>query len=158
MLPADFSVKEENWQVVRKEIAAADDIYASTLVIKEVMEKGIPVYENGATRYFIFGKDMPPLFVKSEPKYRVEQIWERYVEFIQSKIKNQEFDLLLIDQWMPLPTSIQDSAIDTKELLQHYYEKTATYTLPLAKRPGGGNYLIETWKPIPTKPDSADRY
>ena len=158
MLSRDFSVNEASWETVRQEIAGADDIYASTLVLQEVMDRGTPVYQNGHTRYFIFGKDIPLFFVKSEPKNSVEQIWERHVEFIQSKIKNQEFDLLLIDQWMPLPTLSQDSAVDTKELLQHYYEKTATYTLPLAKRPGGGNYRIETWKPIPTKPDPADRY
>ncbi len=154
ILTTDFSVEEKGWQIIRQEIANADDIYASTLVLKEVMEKGAPVYQNGHTRYFIFGKDMPSFLAKSDPEKTVPEIWERHVQFIQNKIKNQEFDLLLIDQWMPLPISTNDSSIDTKMLLKNHYKRTANISLPLANRLGGGNHTVQVWKPIPAALDT----
>jgi len=155
ILPTDFSVDESGWEIVRQEIADADDIYASTLVLKEIVEKGAPVYQNGHTRYFVFGGNVPSFLVKSDPEKSVPEIWERHVEFIQTKMKHQEFDLLLIDQWMPLPTSMRDSAVDTKTLLKKHYKRTASVTLPLAKRLGGGNHVVQIWKPIPGTPDAS---
>ena len=114
------------------------------------MEKGSPVYQNGHTRYFVFGKDVPLPLVKQDPKDAVSEVWERHVDLIQTKIRNQEFDLLLIDNWMPLPTSLHDSAAtDTEKLLKSYYHRTANINLPLANRPGGGNFSVQIWKPIP---------
>lgn len=153
LLHSDFSVGEENWRTIRKEIAEADDIYASTLVLPEIIEKGIPIYNNGHTSYFIFGKNAPPLFIKSDPEQTVPEIWERHVEFIQSKIKNQEFDLIMLDHWMQLPTSFQENPVDTKVLLEKHYIKTGEMTLPLANRPGGGGYRVQIWKPGPVTPD-----
>ena len=123
MLPKDFSVEEKNWQIVRQEIAEADDLYASTLVLQEIMKSGSPVYLNGHTRYFPFAKNKPASFVKSDEKNRVPEIWERYIELIQTKIKNQAFDVLLIDQYMAFPSSSQNSVTDTKTLLEANYKK-----------------------------------
>ena len=148
MLPKDFSVEEKNWQIVRQEIAEADDLYASTLVLQEVMKNESPVYLNGHTRYFPFAKNKPASFAKSDEKNRISEIWERHIELIQTKIKNQAFDVLLIDQHMSFPSSSQNSVTDTKTLLEANYKKTANVTLPLAKRRGGGGFNVQVWKPI----------
>ena len=148
MLPKDFSVEEKNWQIVRQEIAEADDLYASTLVLQEIMKNGSPVYLNGHTRYFPFAKNKPASFAKSDEKNRISEIWERHIELIQTKIKNQAFDVLLIDQYMAFPSSSQNSVTDTKTLLEANYKKTANVTLPLAKRRGGGGFNVQVWKPI----------
>lgn len=147
MLSRDFSVNDESWNRVREEISSADDIYASTLVINEILKKGGPVYSNGHTRYFPFGSNKPTFFIKTEPGHTVPEIWERHVDFIQSKIENKEFDLLLIDYWMHLPKSAQESAIDTKVLLKRYYRRVDTISLPLMDRLGGGEFSVQIWKP-----------
>ena len=150
LLQTDFSVNEDSWRIVKKEIAQANDIYASTLVLQEIMAKGAPVYESGATRYFIFGASTLP-YLKTDPDHTTLEIWERYVQLIQGKIKNREFDLLLIDNWMRLPKSLRDTEVDTQTLLRQNYRKTAI-VLSLPQRPGGGDYNVQIWKPIPAKP------
>ena len=52
MLPANFSIKEDSWRRVKAEIASANEIYASTLVLQYVLEKGAPIYLSGSTRLF----------------------------------------------------------------------------------------------------------
>jgi hypothetical protein len=148
MLPTNFSVNEKNWQIIQQEIAEADDLYASTLFLQEIIEKNAPVYLNGHTRYFPFGTDKPAFLVKTDQKKRISEIWERHIELIQTKIKNQAFDVLLIDQYMAFPSSSQNSVTDTKTLLEANYKKTANVRLPLAKRRGGGGFNVQVWKPI----------
>lgn len=169
MLPRDFSINEDSWKRVKAEIASADEIYASTLVLQYVLEKGAPVYLSGGTRYFVVANDKPSFMTDSQEHDSVPDIWERYVNMIRSKIQNREFDLLLIDNWMPFPTSMQKSAIeaetllesmqnirkDTEKQLRGNYTMTAEITLPLVKRPGGGNYQLQIWKPIQGNPESA---
>ena len=165
MLPADFSVKEESWQRVRIEMASANEIYASSLVLQYVLEKDAPIYLSPSTRYYVVANDKPSFLIDMQQKDTVPEIWERYVNLIHGKIQKREFDLLLIDNWMPFPTSIQDSAkktetllesmqrvkVDTERLLKANYMMTAEITLPLVKRPGGGNYQLQIWKPIEGK-------
>jgi hypothetical protein len=168
MLPSDFSLKEDSWRRVRAEIASANEIYASTLVMQFVLEKGAPVYRSAGTGYFVFaGK--PPFLMDITKKDPIPEIWDRYVNQIQTKIQNREFDVLLIDNWMPLPQSIgmlrhnavpspkltQNPGVDTHTLLKENYERTAAITLPLVKRPGGGNYQLQIWKPIQGNPERA---
>ena len=154
MLPKDFSVKEDSWRRIRKEISEANDVYASTLVLKEIMQKGAPVYLSGSTRYFILGNNKPSFLVKTNKEHTVPEVWERYVNFIQDKLRKKEFDLLLIDNWLLLPNSILGSEPDTLTVLKRHYKRTDTIILPLVKRPGGGKYRIRVWKPIPGKPAS----
>jgi hypothetical protein len=150
MLPTDFSVEEANWRIIRKEIAEADDVYASTLVLQEILEKDAPVYQNGHTRYFIFSKDLPSWLGSTDQAHTLQEIWKRYIELIQGKIRNQEFDLLLMDEAMYLPSMMKSSENETEVLLHKYYAQTADLTLPLAKRLGGGDYRVRIWKPIRT--------
>lgn len=165
MLPTDFSVDEASWSIIRKEIAEADEIYASTLVLQEILKKDATVYEDGHTRYFVFSRNLPSWLGSTDQAHTVQEVWARYVELIQGKIRNQEFDLLLMDHWMNLPSSMnysendteafsmKYSENDTKALLNKYYAQTGNVTLPLAKRLGGGNYQVRIWKPIPITPD-----
>ncbi len=162
MLPSDFSVKDDSWRRVKAEIASANEIYASTLVLQYVLDKGAPVYRSAGTVYFIFAFVQPESLLDTREKDSVPEIWERYVNMIQNKIRNREFDLLLIDNWMPFPTSIQNSGKgaetleeslqnigkETENQLKANYKMTAEITLPLVKRPGGGNYQLQIWKPI----------
>ena len=153
MLPTDFSVNEKSWQIIQQEIAEADDMYASTIVLQEVIKKDLPIYLNGHTRYFPFGKDKPAFFVKTDQKKRVSEIWDNHIELIQTKIKNQEFDLLLIDPYMMFPSTSQNPVADTQTLLRAHYKRTADVPLLLANRSGGGKFNVQIWKPIPDIPD-----
>jgi hypothetical protein len=170
MLPSNFSLKEDSWRIVKTEIASANEIYASTLVLQYVLDKGAPVYLSPSTRYYVAANDKPSFFNDIHRKDTVPEIWERYVNLIQGKIRNREFDLLLIDNWMPFPTSIQNSGKgaetleeslqnigkETENQLKANYKMTAEITLPLVKRPGGGNYQLQIWKPIEGKTERAE--
>lgn len=149
LLPKDFSADDKNWITVRNEIAQAEDVYASTLVLGEVIKHGGQVYLNGHTRYFPFGKNKPEFLVKAEPEHTVAVVWNRHVDRIQTKIRNQEFDLVLIDTWMALPTYMADPGTDTKKLFEQHYERTDQFALPLIERRGGGKFGLEVWKPKP---------
>ena len=148
MLPSDFSVNEENWLKIREKIANADDVYASTLVLKEVIAKGDPMYLSGGTRYFLFGANKPAFLSKSDPNTTVAVVWERYVENFQEKIRNQEFDFLLIDMWMPLPNSQKDISVDTQALISQFYTVSDDLRLPLMNKRGGGVFRLRIWTPI----------
>lgn len=148
MLPSDFSVNEKNWVKIREKIANTDDVYASTLVLKEVIARGGPIYLSGGTRYFSFGADKPAFLSKSDPNETVAVVWERYVEDFQKKIRNQEFDLLLIDTWMPLPSSKKDMGDDTQALVKQFYQVSENLWLPLMSKRGGGVFALRVWTPI----------
>ncbi len=147
MLPGDFSVREEPWDRIRHEIATADDIYASPLLISEVMHKGAPIYLSGATPYFFFGNPTPSFLAKTDPKQSVLAVWNNYAERIHTKIRNREFDLLLLDHSMILPTSTGESAAEARAFLGEYYQLLDTIRLQLLDRPGGGYYSVEIWRP-----------
>jgi 4-amino-4-deoxy-L-arabinose transferase-like glycosyltransferase len=151
MLPSDFSVNEENWVKIREKIANADDVYASTLVLKEVIAKGDPIYLSGGTRYFLFGSDKPAFLLKADRNKTVGEVWERYVKNIQKKIRNQEFDLLLIDMWMPLPNSQKDKSVDTQTLISQFYKVSDSVQLPLMNKRGGGVFGLRIWTPITSR-------
>ena len=149
MLPQDFSVEARDWQRIRSEIAEADDIYASTLVLEDIVAKGAPVYLSGGTRYFIFGGEKPDFLKKTNEQDEVVALWEQFVAQIQRKIANQEFDLLLIDNKMNLPESLFNTEVNTKALLRQHYQMSDRVKLPLMDRLGGGRFRVQVWKPIP---------
>ena len=107
--------------------------------------------------------EKPAFFVKTNPEHRVPELWNRHVEFLQGKIRRQEFDLILLDNWLHFPDLMQnlgaengtdsgnDSRIDNEKnseaLLNTYYTQTAKFTLPLVKRRGGGSFKVQIWKP-----------
>ena len=159
MLPSDFSVEEASWIKLREEVSQAGDVYGSTLVLQEIIEKGAPIYLSGGSRYFLFGTFKPSFLVKSKPEHTIPEVWERYVKLIQTKIKKQEFDLLVIDHWMRLPTSkpsltlIQTAESETLALLKVHYTETDTMMLPLADRLGGGKFRVHLWKPKTDGPE-----
>ncbi|MCP4951565.1 MAG: hypothetical protein GY922_06920 [Proteobacteria bacterium] len=147
ILPNDFSVNEKNWGKVRSEIAAANNIYASTLVLREVMDKEGPIYHNGHTPYFLWAKDKPAFLVKSIHEETIPQIWQRHRERINTELKNQSIDLVLLDNWMQLPQPDEDSDIDLQKTLQTYYEQTDLLGLRLMDRRGGGRFNLKIYKP-----------
>ncbi|MDG2410290.1 MAG: hypothetical protein P8M21_00485 [Halioglobus sp.] len=147
ILPNDFSVNEKNWGKVRSEIAAADNIYASTLVLPEVMDKEGPIYHNGHTPYFLWAKHKPAFLVKSAPEETIPRIWQRHRERINTELENQSIDLVLLDNWMQLPPSDEDTDIDLQKTLQTYYERTDSLGLRLMDRRGGGRFNLEIYKP-----------
>jgi len=155
VLPTDFSVNEKNWDIVRSEIAAADNIYASTLVLRETLDKGGPIYHNGHTPYFLWAKHKPAFFVKSVHEETVPQIWQRHRERLNNKLKNQSIDLVLIDNWMELPPSDDPSDIDLQKTLETHYEQTDTLGLRLMDRRGGGLFNLKIYKPRDKTPDSS---
>lgn len=147
VLQHDFSINDENWQKMRSEMSAADTIFASPVVLAEIVQSGKDVFENGHTRYVVMAANKPKIFEQEDPGATPAAIWDNYISRIQQKLKAQEFDLVLLDQWMNIPNSILPGE-NSNDLLNKYYYRSEVITLSLAKRPGGGNYLIQVWKPL----------
>ena len=70
---------------------------------------------------------------------------------ILKKIRNQEFDLLLIDMWMPLPNSQKDKSVDTQTLISQFYKVSDSVQLPLMNKRGGGVFGLRIWTPITSR-------
>lgn len=149
VLSHDFSTNSKNWEKMKQIMSGADSIFASTVVLSEVVGTGKEVYDNGHTRYFYHAEERPPIFSHGGPDQGITKMWTRYVNEIYSMIEGQKFDLILIDQWMQLPKPSPRSRItsDAQGLLQMHYYRSDTIRLNLAKRPGGGAYDIQVWKP-----------
>jgi uncharacterized membrane protein YvlD (DUF360 family) len=150
MLSHDFSVNEKNWQRIKQLMSEADDIFASTIVLAEVIREDKEVYENGHTRYFYYAEEKPQFFAQSKPEETITNIWSKHVNRIHAKIEAQEFDLILLDPWLQLPTPSPRSTIklDAQVMLRKYYYRSEVIVLNLANRPGGGAYEMQVWKPI----------
>lgn len=155
ILQHDYSINEDGWRKIRQEMSAADDIYSSSILLSEIMHSGKAVYENGHTRYFLMAHFKPSFFAQSHPDQTPGAIWTRHVERIREKMKAQEFDLILLDNWMVMPEDLTGGSTST-DLLQKYYYRSATINLSLAKRPGGGGYSIHVWKPIQQNKDASE--
>lgn len=155
VLQRDFSINEENWQKIGLEMSAADDIFASPVVLADIVQSGKEVYENGHTRYVVMAANKPKIFTQARPDETPAGIWAKYVNRIRQKLRAQEFDLILLDQWMNIPDGFV-SGESSSALLKKYYYRSEVITLSLAKRPGGGNYLIQVWKPLHNPAENTD--
>ena len=149
ILPTNYSVNDEGWLTVKRKLAGAQDVFSSTLALHDLVERNLPIHNSGATVYFIFGHTDFPLLGKKESGESHAEIWERHVRLVQRKITNQEFDLLVLDNWQRLPQSLTENGVDTNTLLSQYYKKTRPpVKLSLASHPNGGKYTLHFWEPI----------
>jgi hypothetical protein len=134
------------------------------LLVTEILHNGGQIYQTNHTPYFAFAQLKPSFFVKENSEETVARVWERYVELINRKIENQEFDLIILDQWahLPLPMTNLDRTIAGKEFLvglmreafindaarlKNYYYRSEVFTLSMDNRPGGGEFVMQIWKP-----------
>lgn len=161
MLPRDFTVGEKNWQQLRKVMSGADDIFASTIVLADIIEHGGETYLNGHTRYFsLAAGNKPSFFVRKNPEETVAGIWEKHTKRIYAKIKAQEFDLIILDPWLFLP-AVEAGAIFkpssvAQSLLEKHYQRSEVINVSLARRLGGGTYALQIWKPIVASPQAIE--
>jgi hypothetical protein len=151
-LPQDFSLEtEHNWEKLERMISTADHVYASPIVIGLVLKSGGEIFNDGHTNYFsgVPGQQSFPLH--ENPEETVEQVWEKHVNRIFSMIAAQEFDLIILDQWIPVPNHRPDSnvKIDGTSMLQQYYRRREVIPISLANRPGAGKYAMQIWEPLP---------
>jgi hypothetical protein len=147
VLQHNFSINSENWQKIRAEIASAEDIFASPVLLAEIMKSGKAFYENGHTRYVVLADNKPGFLAQESADETPGALWTKHVGHIRQKLKAQEFDLILLDQWMAMPEDVAGGE-STNALLKNYYYRSGMIVLSLAERPGGGNYRIQVWKPL----------
>lgn len=150
MQSRDFSVRHaQNWPQLQRIIDGSDQVFVSNILLERVLASGKEIHQNGHTPYFVFALYKPALFRRDDPAVSVEGIWERYVQRIHGMIRRREFDALLLDVWTPLPGMPpgSDYSVSGRELLERYYEKTRKLPVSAAKRPGGGAFGIEVWRP-----------
>jgi len=151
LLSHDFSTNTREWERIHRIMSSADKIYASTLVLPEISRTGKETFQNGHTRYFQYAEEKPRFFSHENAAEDTTQLWTDYSQHILGMIEARKFDLILLDQWMPLPEPSPRSnlKVDSKAVLREHYYHSEDITLNLAKRPGGGSYRIAVWKPKP---------
>ena len=165
MLSQDFSVDEKNWNRLRHLVSEAKEVYAPTALVFEIIRNGGEVYQNGHTSYFPFAQSKPIFFAKENPENSIDEIWKNYVHVINQKINDQEFDLIILDQWTQLPAAFSmpdpssfnpeqlQSAMITQSLMAHSqlknnYRRSEVISLSLTSRPGGGVLRMSIWEPL----------
>jgi hypothetical protein len=151
ILSHDFSTNKKNWEKINAMISGADKIYGSTVVLPELINRGLEVYENGHTRYFPLAEQKPTFFAHTNPDEDITHIWDDHVRRIHEMVERREFDLILLDQWMLMPEPSPNShlTLDVQQALEEHYYLSESIILLLAKRPGGGGYNIRVWRPKP---------
>ena len=150
MQSRDFTVKhEKNWSKIEKIIDQSEHIYVSNVLLEPVLISGKTIYQNAHTPYFVLTHFKPAALKRTDREASVDGLWEAYVHRIHGMIRRREFDALLLNVWTAMPTMPpgSDYTVDGHELLQHFYEKKARLPVSAAKRPGGGVFPIEVWRP-----------
>ena len=152
ILPHDFSLRNAgNWAKVQETIAAAHRVFAPPAILGEILKNDGAIYNNGHTIYFALAAGKPAFFAPENPEETVDQVWKRYTDSIYSTIAAQEFDLVILDQWtlIPDPSPGLYENMDGLSWLKKYYRRREVIPISLANRPGGGNYALQIWEPIP---------
>lgn len=148
ILARDFSIDQKNWDRLRQVVSEGTTIYASPIVLSEIIESGAPVYYDGSTSYFQVAILGPSFLQKKDPENTVSQIWKKYTDKIHSMIEHQDFDVIVLEKWTQIPEHYLPGTVsaDGRALLEKYYERTEVIKVWLAKRPGGGKYALDVWK------------
>jgi hypothetical protein len=155
-LHRDVSVDEQSWQRLRQELAGADDVFVTPSILPEVMDGAREIYQNGHTSYFAFAEQQPAFLNSSNPQETPAQLWIDYADRINTKIKTQAFDLIVLDLWTPLPRlevprSLADlqSRSPSDALLKQYYYLSEVLPLRLVISPADMDYSVQLWRPLP---------
>ena len=150
MQSRDFAVKHENnWRKVEKIIDQSEHVYVSNVLLEPLLRSGKTIYQNAHTPYFALTYFKPEALKRDDPEASVDGLWEAHVHRIHGMIRRREFDAFLLNIWTALPAMPpgSDYTVDGLELMKHYYEKQSQFPVPAAKRPGGGTFSIEVWRP-----------
>ncbi len=151
LLPHDFSSTPENWRKVDAIIASEQQVFASQMLIGNLLKHERTVYQDGHTFYFPLAKDKPAFFIKEDEMARVEVLWKQYIADLYQKIAAQEFDAILLTSWdfrgvfLTNPPPGRD--ISGRDFLLQYYELDETFPLSMTSRHGGGEYEMRVWRP-----------
>ena len=151
ILPKDFSTNLENWRSIDELIAGHDEILASQMLLINLIRHGKKVYQDGHTFYFPLAQGKPKWFVKEHSEQRVESLWEQYLTMLYEKVRNKEFDLVIVSPWdfngifisNPPPFADMGGA----EYFQQFYYVDKKIRLSMTDRYGGGAYDLRIWRP-----------
>ena len=149
-LSHDFEVRSQaEWQKLETLVAGADAIYATPIILELIADRGIDVYNNGHTSYFMTAQSKPAFLVRDEPAAQVGTLWAAWVEDVHTRIRERRFDLLLVDFWTQIPDGVdaQGAEVDGPTLLRKHYRVRETLDVAVANRPGGGNFPVQIWEP-----------
>jgi hypothetical protein len=147
-LPHDYSMDGQNWRKLQQVTSSGNSIYASTIVLGEIIKNGGEVYQNAHTPYTMYAAGKPAFMEKSDPEETAIKVWGSYVNRIHSMIESQKFDLIMLDQWTVIPSDpFASNSVNGSELLEMYYQRKENIPISLANRPGGGKYTIVIWEP-----------
>ena len=153
ILPKDFSTTLENWRKIDELIAGHDEILASQMLLMNLIAHKKKVYQDGHTLYFPVARGKPKWFVKEHSEQRVESLWEQYLTMIYEKVKNKEFELVIVSPWDFHGIFVRNpppyAEIGGIEYLQQFYYVDKKIRLSMTDRYGGGAYDLRIWRPKP---------
>jgi len=153
ILHKDFSADMGNWARVERLVAQSDEILASQMLVKTLLQFDKKVYQDGHTFYFPLAENKPQWMRKERKEDRVSAVWDEYLEHLYRKIQNQEFELILVSPWemrgifLRHPPPFED--VSGKVFLSRYYVVSEKISLSMTDRHGGGTYNIMVWRPRP---------
>lgn len=152
LLSHDFSVKNlNNWNTVKASLANADSAYATPIVLEQFVQQRMEIHNNGHTPYFQAAKNKPERFKRDDKMTNVAVLWDSWVKGVHQDVANRRFDVIVIDTWTDIPDLKVEGGptLVGNTLLKKHYRLEEALPITLANRPGGGNFGIQIWKPLP---------
>jgi hypothetical protein len=151
ILHKDFSVDMEPWGRVERMIAGSEEILASQMLVKLLLQYDKKVYQDGHTFYAPLAVNKPDWMLKSRMEDRVASVWNGYITELYRKIERQEFDLILVSPWEMRGIFLRNpppfEKITGKKFLSRYYAVDEKIKLSMTDRHGGGTYELFVWRP-----------
>ena len=153
ILPKDFSTNLENWRRIDELIAGHDEILASQMLLINLIRHEKKVYQDGHTIYFPLAQGKPTWFVKERSEQRIKSLWERYLTMLYEKVRNKEFDLVIVSPWdfhgIFIRNPPPNADIGGAEYLQQFYYVDEKIRLSLINRRGAGAHDLHMriWRP-----------
>jgi hypothetical protein len=151
ILHKDFSADMEPWGRVEHMIADSDEVLASQMLVKTLLQYDKKVYQDGHTFYVPLAINKPDWMLKPREEDRIVTVWSDYITELYRKIERQEFDLILVSPWemrgifLRNPPPFED--IEGKKFLSRYYAVDEKIKLSMTDRHGGGTYELFVWRP-----------
>ena len=151
-LPANLWVDEAPWQRVERAIADAAEVYADPLFLHQLSRQDKTVHQGPLTEWFHFALLKPAALVRDDPRLRVRTMTDTHIARVNDAIEQQRYDLVVLRKGRfgvigAAREGFPFEPGDGQAAFRDNYRLDEELTVSLPPRRGGGNQVIQLWRP-----------
>ncbi len=151
ILPRDFSVPMGNWNRLDAMVRRSEHVLASPIMLMALLDNGKRVYQDGHTFFFRMAKEKPRILEPADENRRVTAVWDDFIGRLYKDVETRHFDLVLLTSWdlNGIFAANPPPHVDAEGVayFRQFYELRGTLPVSMTKRPGGGTYPMQVWRP-----------